>query len=124
MAHTTIGTIDAVGSSLQSQQYRKKWETQMIGVWSLPHKASGAFVGECGLVARGDLNDLSLRYTLCHSWRDRGLARESVEAALSYATTTGGLQDSTDSMFIELAAYLTTKHRSPSGSLKYPHRNN
>ncbi|NQW00204.1 MAG: GNAT family N-acetyltransferase [Rhodospirillales bacterium] len=91
MARTTVGPIDANAASLQLQQYRQQWKTRRIGVWSLTHKASGAFVGECGFVARDDLDDMSLRYTLCHGWWNQGLAPESVQAALAYGLGEGGL---------------------------------
>ena len=91
MARTTVGPMDASAAALQLQQYRRQWATRGIGVWSLTHKASGAFVGECGFVERDDLQDLSLRYTLCHGWWNQGLAPEAVAAALAYGLGQGGL---------------------------------
>ncbi len=91
MAETTVGPISAAEAAEQLDAYRKAWKDHGIGVWSLTHKASGAFVGECGFVHRPDLADLSLRYTLNHSWWGQGLAPEAVKAALEFGLTKGGL---------------------------------
>lgn len=84
MAETTVGPISAAEAAVQLDEYRKAWKDHGIGVWSLTHKASGAFVGECGFVHRPDLDDVSLRYTLNHSWWGQGLAPEAVKAALDF----------------------------------------
>lgn len=91
MAKTTVGPIDANAAGLQLAQYQRQWETRGIGVWSLTHKASGAFVGECGFVERSDMEDISLRYTLCQGWWSQGLAPESVKAAINFGLTKGQL---------------------------------
>lgn len=91
MAKTTVGPIDANAASFQLNQYQKQWKTRGIGVWSLTHKASGAFVGECGFVERKDMEDISLRYTLCQGWWSQGLASEAVNAAIHFGLTDGQL---------------------------------
>ncbi len=93
MAMTTVGVIDAEAASLQLDEYRRQWAARGIGMWSLTHKASGAFVGECGFVARPDIEGMSLRYTLCQGWWSQGLAPESVKAALTYGLGEGGLKE-------------------------------
>lgn len=91
MAQTTVGPISAAEATEQLAQYQSQWKSRGIGVWSLTHKASGAFVGECGFVAREDMDEMSLRYTLCHGWWGQGLALEAVSAALTYGLGDGGL---------------------------------
>ncbi len=91
MAKTTVGVIDALAAARQLDQYQNQWATRGIGVWSLTHKTSGAFVGECGFVARDDMDELSLRYTLCHGWWGQGLGLEAVRAALDHGLGKGGL---------------------------------
>ena len=68
MAGTTVGPIDASEAARQLESYRQQWLELGIGMWSLTHKVSGAFVGECGYVKRPDMEDMSLRYTLSDSW--------------------------------------------------------
>ena len=91
MAGTTVGPIDAAEAARQLESYRMQWLNLGIGMWSLIHKASGAFVGECGYVKRPDMEDLSLRYTLSDSWWGQGLAPEAVKAALNFGLNKRGL---------------------------------
>ena len=92
MARTTVGPIDATQATKQLDQYRQQWKDLGLGMWSLTHKPSGAFVGECGYVKRPDMDDLSLRYTLSDSWWGQGLAPEAIQAALHYGLDTANLK--------------------------------
>jgi len=92
MALTTVGAIDAQAASEQLELYRQQWTTRGIGMWTLTHRTSGAFVGECGFVERPDMEELSLRYTLCQGWWSQGLAPESVKAALRFGLNEADLQ--------------------------------
>ena len=82
MAGTTVGPIDATQATIQLDHYRQQWKDLGLGMWSLTHKASGEFVGECGYVKRPDLDDFSLRYTLSDNWWGQGLTPEAVQATL------------------------------------------
>lgn len=92
MAMTNVGVINAQAATEQLEQYRHQWAVRGIGMWTLTHKASGAFVGECGFVERPDMEEMSLRYTLCQGWWSQGLAPESVDAALGFGLNDGGLK--------------------------------
>ena len=92
MARTTIGPIDATQATIQLDHYRQQWKDLGLGMWSLTHKASGEFVGECGYVKRPDLEDFSLRYTLSDSWWGQGLTPEAVQAALHYGLNNANLK--------------------------------
>ena len=93
MAGTTVGPIDATQATIQLNHYRQQWKDLGLGMWSLTHKASGEFVGECGYVKRPDLDDFSLRYTLSDSWWGQGLTPEAVQAALHYGLNNAYLKE-------------------------------
>jgi RimJ/RimL family protein N-acetyltransferase len=61
------------------------WETQGFGVWVLMERATGQFLGRCGLRHLPAIGEIELLYTLMrHAW-GRGIATEAAHAALQYA---------------------------------------
>jgi [ribosomal protein S5]-alanine N-acetyltransferase len=84
MAGTNVGALSIGQARDLLAAYIEHWAHSEIGMWALVHLASGDFVGECGFATRPGFGGLTLRYTLDRQWWGRGLAPESVIAALDF----------------------------------------
>jgi RimJ/RimL family protein N-acetyltransferase len=62
------------------------WQTHAFGVWVLEDRATGQFLGRCGLrILPAIGGEVELLYTLMrHAW-GRGIATEAARASLQYA---------------------------------------
>jgi ribosomal-protein-alanine N-acetyltransferase len=58
------------------------------GLWALHDRASGAFVGYCGVGPGEDTDEPELTYALLPTWWGRGLATEAARAVLDLADRT------------------------------------
>jgi [ribosomal protein S5]-alanine N-acetyltransferase len=58
------------------------------GLWALHDRASGAFVGYCGVDPGEDTDEPELTYALLPTWWGRGLATEAARAVLDLADRT------------------------------------
>jgi len=84
MAQTHAGVLDARQAETLLASYVRQWRRTNIGMWALIHRDTEQFIGESGFAERCGFEGLTLRYTLDHPWWGRGLAAESVEAAIAY----------------------------------------
>ena len=73
------------------ERYVATWNQRAFGIRALFDKASGAFVGECGLWLRDD-GQIGLRFALSPRARGRGLAFEAVRATLDHAFGAAGIE--------------------------------
>jgi len=65
------------------------WQVRGYGTWSVFERATGAFLGICGLMERPDGRGVALRYALWPECRGRGYAREAARAALEFGRRAG-----------------------------------
>jgi RimJ/RimL family protein N-acetyltransferase len=68
------------------------WEEKGHGIWVLAERATGRFVGRCGLRWLDDIAETELLYTLNREFWRRGLATEASVAALDFAFGPVGLR--------------------------------
>lgn len=67
------------------------WTVRGYGTWGVFERATGDFLGICGLMERPDGRGVALRFALWPSCRGRGYAREAARAALDFAHGPAGL---------------------------------
>jgi len=69
------------------------YERRGFGLWLLHDRASGAFVGECGLVEQPveGVAEVEVGYQLLRPWWGRGLASEAAAACRDHARDVVGL---------------------------------
>lgn len=60
------------------------WDLRGFGVWILSDRATGAFLGHCGLRHLDEIGETELLYALARSHWGRGLATEAAAAALRF----------------------------------------
>jgi RimJ/RimL family protein N-acetyltransferase len=65
------------------------WEVRGYGTWCVFERATGDFLGICGLMERPDGRGVALRYALWPECRGRGYAREAARAALAFGHGAG-----------------------------------
>ncbi|CAH0274386.1 GNAT family N-acetyltransferase [Roseomonas sp. CECT 9278] len=65
------------------------WEVRGYGTWCVFERASGDFLGICGLMERPDGRGIALRYALWPECRGKGYAREAARAALAFGHAAG-----------------------------------
>jgi RimJ/RimL family protein N-acetyltransferase len=65
------------------------WLVRGYGTWSVFERATGDFLGICGLMERPDGRGVALRYALWPECRGRGYAREAAAAALEFGHRAG-----------------------------------
>lgn len=58
------------------------WLVRGYGTWSVFERATGDFLGICGLMERPDGRGVALRFALWPECRGKGYAREAAAAAL------------------------------------------
>jgi ribosomal-protein-alanine N-acetyltransferase len=67
------------------------WLQLRYGMWAVHEKATGAFVGRCGLQPLADKEEVELGYTFHRAFWGRGLATEASHAALRFGFGSHGL---------------------------------
>jgi len=60
------------------------WLVRGYGTWSVFERATGDFLGVCGLMERPDGRGVALRFALWPECRGKGYAREAARAALAF----------------------------------------
>lgn len=65
------------------------WEVRGYGTWCVFERATGDFLGICGLMERPDGRGVALRYALWPECRGKGYAREAARAALAFGHRAG-----------------------------------
>jgi RimJ/RimL family protein N-acetyltransferase len=65
------------------------WQVRGYGTWSVFLRATGQFLGLCGLMERPDGRGVALRYALWPEMRGHGYAREAAAAALEFGHRAG-----------------------------------
>jgi RimJ/RimL family protein N-acetyltransferase len=65
------------------------WLVRGYGTWSVFERATGAFLGICGLMERPDGRGVALRFALWPDCRGKGFAREASAAALEFGHRAG-----------------------------------
>jgi RimJ/RimL family protein N-acetyltransferase len=65
------------------------WLVRGYGTWSVFERATGEFLGICGLMERPDGRGVALRFALWPACRGRGYAREAAAAALDFGHRAG-----------------------------------
>lgn len=65
------------------------WLVRGYGTWSVFERATGEFLGICGLMERPDGRGVALRYALWPECRGKGYAREAARAALDFGHQAG-----------------------------------
>jgi RimJ/RimL family protein N-acetyltransferase len=65
------------------------WLVRGYGTWSVFERATGDFLGLCGLMERPDGRGVALRFALWPWCRGRGYAREAASAALDFGHRAG-----------------------------------
>lgn len=65
------------------------WLVRGYGTWSVFERATGEFLGICGLMERPDGRGVALRFALWPSCRGKGYAREAGRAALAFGFRAG-----------------------------------
>jgi ribosomal-protein-alanine N-acetyltransferase len=73
------------------RRFVEQWEQRGFGVWAVLDRATGAFLGQCGLSALDALREIELLYAFHRAAWGRGLATEAARAALAYAFDAAGL---------------------------------
>jgi ribosomal-protein-alanine N-acetyltransferase len=68
------------------------WRDRGFGMWAAYDKASGKFVGRCGIQPLHDTGQVELGYALHQEFWGRGLATEASLAALRFGFHTIGLE--------------------------------
>jgi RimJ/RimL family protein N-acetyltransferase len=68
------------------------WRQKGHGIWVLAERATGRFVGRCGLRRLDDIGETELLYTLNKEFWGKGLATEASVAALDFAFGPAGLR--------------------------------
>jgi RimJ/RimL family protein N-acetyltransferase len=61
-----------------------RWESEKIGFCAVVEKASGRFIGWCGLWRLKETGEIEIGYALIGEYRGRGVATEAAEAMLRY----------------------------------------
>jgi len=65
------------------------WLVRGYGTWSVFERATGEFLGICGLMERPDGRGVALRFALWPECRGKGYAREAAAAALEFGHRAG-----------------------------------
>ncbi len=65
------------------------WLVRGYGTWSVFERATGDFLGICGLMERPDGRGVALRFALWPECRGKGFAREAAAAALEFGHRAG-----------------------------------
>jgi len=65
------------------------WLVRGYGTWSVFERATGDFLGICGLMERPDGRGVALRFALWPECRGKGYAREAAGAALEFGHRAG-----------------------------------
>ena len=65
------------------------WLVRGYGTWSVFERATGEFLGICGLMERPDGRGVALRFALWPECRGKGFAREAAAAALEFGHRAG-----------------------------------
>jgi RimJ/RimL family protein N-acetyltransferase len=73
------------------QRMMGHWSRLGYGMWAVHEKATGAFVGRCGLHPLADTGEIELGYTFHRAFWGRGLATEASAAALRFGFETHAL---------------------------------
>ena len=68
------------------------WLVRGYGTWSVFERATGDFLGICGLMERPDGRGVALRFALWPECRGKGYAREAAAAALEFGHRAGLLR--------------------------------
>lgn len=57
-----------------------------LGLWATIHKATGKFIGRCGLLPReiDGQNEVEVAYTIAEAYQGQGLGSEAAQAILNY----------------------------------------
>jgi ribosomal-protein-alanine N-acetyltransferase len=63
----------------------RHWQEHGFGLWALHDRATGSFVGGCGVGYFNGLADVELGYALARPYWGRGLASEAVARVVRYA---------------------------------------
>ncbi len=65
------------------------WLVRGYGTWSVFERATGEFLGICGLMERPDGRGVALRFALWPECRGKGYAREAAASALEFGHRAG-----------------------------------
>jgi len=67
------------------------WANRGYGIWAVTDRATGGFMGECGLNYIDDLDEVELDYSLAQAYWGQGYATEAARAATGHGFETLGL---------------------------------
>lgn len=87
MKHSVRGVYDEAATHKFIQWCLSCYESHGVGPWALIDKASGSFIGFCGVApeAVGEIEEINLGYRLAKRYWGLGIATEAVRAVLAYA---------------------------------------
>ena len=65
-----------------------------LGLWATIHKATGAFIGRCGLLSWtiDGVDEVEIAYLIAKPWQRQGLGAEAARAPVRYGFETLGLR--------------------------------
>lgn len=85
------GPMDETDTWRRLVGFAGHWSLNGHGLFALEEKASGAWIGWCGLWKPVDFPETELGWSLVEEARGKGLVTEAAEAARGYAYGTAGL---------------------------------
>jgi RimJ/RimL family protein N-acetyltransferase len=79
-----VGDQIAVRSRRAVEKFVRHWAEKRFGVFAVEDRATGRFLGQCGLNTMEELGEVEVLYALERAAWGRGLATEAARAALAY----------------------------------------
>lgn len=93
--HLACGALSGPAAAEHSrrtvQRFVEHWNRLGFGVWAVFDRATGTFIGQCGLNVVPESSGIEVLYALDRGRWGRGLATEAAEAALGYGFERAGL---------------------------------
>lgn len=86
-----LGDAARLRSERAVRRFVDHWQARGFGVWAVRDRASGAFLGQCGLNTIDDTGEVEALWALARPAWGRGLATEAAGAALEWAFATAAL---------------------------------
>jgi ribosomal-protein-alanine N-acetyltransferase len=86
-----LGEAAARRSRAALELFVNHWAGHGFGVWAVLDRATGAFIGQCGLKYLPESPEVEILYALDPPYWGRGVATEAARAALRHGFETTGL---------------------------------
>ncbi len=93
MAIRKYGVRDRDAASAAFDVILEHWAREGFGLYAVIERATGDFIGECGLRRREEDGEVEISYGFFPAYRGRGYATEGASACLRYGFGPLGLQD-------------------------------